>query len=63
VAAWFSSHSFASHRTLDLCEDSVEDPVMLVVQSAVYTDHDGMGNLYVLSKEQLKRAGHELVTR
>jgi hypothetical protein len=62
VAAWFASHSFASKRGWQLCENSFEEPVMLGVQSAHYTDYDGVGSLYVLSKEQLKASGHELVS-
>jgi hypothetical protein len=62
VAAWFASHSFASKREWQFCESSFEEPVMLGVQSAHYTDYDGVGNLYVLSKEALKASGHELVS-
>ncbi|PNE12480.1 MAG: hypothetical protein CR217_02790 [Beijerinckiaceae bacterium] len=62
VAAWFACHSFGSKRGWQLCENSFEEPVMLSMQTAHYADYDGMGNLYVLSKEQLKASGHELVS-
>src|SRR5271156_118490 len=62
VASWFASHSFASHRNLQFCENSFEEPVILGVQSAFYTNYDGVGNLYVLSKKQLKGSGHELIS-
>jgi hypothetical protein len=61
VAAWFASHKFASKRAWQFCENSFEEPVMLGVQTAQHTDHDGMGNLYILNIEQLEASSHELV--
>lgn len=62
VAAWFASHVFSSKHGYELCENSWEEPVMLRVQRATYSDHAGEGNLYVLSKEELKRNGHTLIS-
>lgn len=60
VAAWFACNAFESKRGLDLCENSFEEPVMLVVQRARYNPAEGVGNFYVLSKEALEARGHTL---
>ena len=61
VAAWFASHAFESKNGWNFCENSFEEPVMLSVQRAHYAEAQGTGNLYVLSKEGLKKGGHTLV--
>jgi hypothetical protein len=62
VASWFASHAFTSARGMDFCEDSWEEPVMLVVLRASYSDFDGEGSLYVLSKAALQAAGHKVIS-
>jgi hypothetical protein len=62
VGAWFASHVFKSSPRLNFCENSFEEPVMLRVQRASYTDHADVGNLYVLSKDALKKSGHTLIS-
>ncbi|MGE5540382.1 MAG: hypothetical protein ACM30I_17330 [Gemmatimonas sp.] len=62
VAAWFASHSFRASIGLQLCENADEEPVLLRVQKADYLEHVGIGNIYVLEKEQVRVCGHELVS-
>ncbi len=62
VAAWFASHSFQSNRQFQLCENASEAAVMLTVLGASYSDHLGVGNLYVLSKALLKESKHALIS-
>jgi hypothetical protein len=61
VGAWFASHVFDFAYGWNFCENSFEEPVMLRVQRARYTQAEGMTNLYVLSKERLRLAGHALL--
>lgn len=53
VSAWFASHIWSDKRSIELCEDCFEDPVFLVKQMVKYDYQDGMGYLYVLSKDAL----------
>jgi hypothetical protein len=47
VAAWFASHVYSHRRTVELCEDCEERPVMLVKRMASYEFAEGEGHLYV----------------
>ncbi|MFH1344588.1 MAG: hypothetical protein ABIL01_25815 [Pseudomonadota bacterium] len=60
VAAWFAANAFTSKRNWQFCENSFEEAVMLGVLAARYDRHEGLGNLYVLSKERLKSCEHTL---
>lgn len=61
VASWFASHVFEAQSRYQLCENATEQPVMLRLQTANYNDHLGDGQLYVLNKDALRAANHELV--
>lgn len=61
VSAWFASHVFSSSRSIELCEDCFEDPVLLIKMMAKYTHQEGTGFLYVLSKEVMGQRGLSLV--
>jgi hypothetical protein len=61
VAAWFAGCKFQSKGGWQFCENSFEQPVMLRAQRASYTDHEGEGNFFVLSKDGLTKVGHALV--
>ncbi|MBL0866741.1 FRG domain-containing protein [Pectobacterium carotovorum] len=56
VSAWFASHICSEDRSVELCEDCFEDPVFLVKKRAKYDYRDGIGYLYVLSKDELNRS-------
>lgn len=53
VSAWFASHIYSENRSVELCEDCFEDPVFLVKKKARYDYQEGVGYLYVLSKDAL----------
>ena len=61
VSAWFASHKFSSERSIELCEDCFESPVLLVKLMAEYTYEEGSGFLYVLSKEAMEKRNLGLV--
>ncbi|RWX58947.1 FRG domain-containing protein, partial [Mesorhizobium sp. M4B.F.Ca.ET.089.01.1.1] len=46
VSAWFASHVYSDKRSLELCEDCGERPVMLSKRMARYDYADGDGHLY-----------------
>jgi hypothetical protein len=50
VAAWFASHVYSERRSIELCEDYEERPVMLVKRMASYDFAEGDGHLYVFDK-------------
>lgn len=57
VSAWFASHLWSAKRSVELCEDCFEDPVFLVKQFARYDFQEGLGYLYVLSKQAICQRG------
>lgn len=58
IAAWFASHVYSDRRTIELCEDCEEQPLMLAKRMARYDFSEGEGHLYVFDKALAKqRAG------
>lgn len=53
VSAWFASHVLKLDRSIHICEDCYEDAVFLVKRIAKYTVEEGIGNLFVLSKQAI----------
>ena len=57
VGAWFASHQYTSDRHVELVEDCFEDPVWLITDAASYTEAEGPGHLYLISRKNLRSTG------
>lgn len=57
VAAWFASHKCQSKLRLEIVEDCFEEPVVLRMKCACFTECAEVGNIYVISRKSLSAAG------
>ena len=58
VACWFASHQHSEKRTINMCENHEEDPVLLVHTQASFGEvTGGKGHLYVIDIAALKAGG------
>ncbi|QTK47156.1 FRG domain-containing protein [Xanthomonas euvesicatoria] len=57
VACWFASNKFTLKKHIELVEDCFEDPVYLVSDGAIFEKSEGIGNLYIISRKNLRSAG------
>lgn len=53
VSAWFAGNRYSENTVLEVTEDCFEVGVLVQNTVATYKHHDGIGFLYVISKEAL----------
>ena len=56
VAAWFASNDFESKVSVNLVEDSFEDPVLLRTLNACFIPSDRMGHVYLICQKALRKS-------
>lgn len=61
VSAWFAAKRYSQKNILEMTEDCHEVGIFFLNNAATYTDHDGIGFLYVLNKEALVESKVPLV--
>jgi len=57
VGAWFASHRYLEHETIEMSEDCEERPVWLAKRMARYDFEEGDGHLYVLDRDKAAKVG------
>ena len=60
VASWFAGYRLQIENCFEITADSAGTPVALVHEVGNCSAHDGIGHLYVLSREAICKAGIEL---
>jgi len=63
LACWFAANKYEERKTINMCEDFEENPVMLVQKESLYTETNQQGHIYiidVLALESLNLKVHDL---